>query len=77
MKTAEDAEELQIVGVEHDDRVPADAAQGPYSSINHSFFAGSGMEARLLFHQQRNSMTRENWQALLFGLILLALCFVQ
>jgi len=22
-------------------------------------------------------MTRENWQALLFGLILLALCFVQ
>jgi len=31
----------------------------------------------LLFAQQRNFMTRENWQALLFGLILLALCFVR
>ncbi|MFZ3213796.1 MAG: hypothetical protein WA188_20000 [Terriglobales bacterium] len=29
------------------------------------------------FASGRDSMTRENWQALLFGLILLALCFVQ
>jgi len=77
MKTAEDAEDFRSCGVEHDDRVPADAAQAPYSSINHSFFAGRGVEARLLFHRRRNSMTRENRQALLFGLILLALCFVQ
>jgi hypothetical protein len=26
---------------------------------------------------RRNLMTRENWQALLFAVILLALCFVQ
>jgi hypothetical protein len=27
--------------------------------------------------EEEEVMTRENWQALLFGLILLALCFVQ
>jgi hypothetical protein len=31
----------------------------------------------LLYIQRRMTMTRENWQALLFGLVLLALCFVQ
>jgi hypothetical protein len=31
----------------------------------------------LLSARQGNSMTRRDWQALLFGLILLALCFVQ
>jgi hypothetical protein len=31
----------------------------------------------LLSIRRRNSMTRTDWQALLFGLILLALCFVQ
>jgi len=35
------------------------------------------MEPHLPPHGRRNVMSRENWQALLFGLILLALCFVQ
>jgi hypothetical protein len=31
----------------------------------------------LVFSAEEEVMTRDNWQALVFGLILLALCFVQ
>jgi len=37
----------------------------------------AGVARRLLSIRRRNAMTRADWQALLFGLILLALCFVQ
>ena len=46
-------------------------------SINHSFRWSEGLEPPVLYCGWRNVMSRENWQALLFGLILLALCFVQ
>jgi hypothetical protein len=32
---------------------------------------------QLLLSSAEDVMSRENWQALLFGLILLVLCFVQ
>ncbi len=76
MKTAKDAEHFRLCGVEHDG---VSRQTQSYALFEHKSFIlrrerhGSG----LAVSPAEDSMSRGDWQALLFGLILLALCFVQ